>query len=425
MSDTVIKIENLSKIYRLGEVGTGTLSHDLNRWWARMRGKEDPFALVGQTNDRTKQAESDYVYALKDINLEVKQGEILGVIGKNGAGKSTLLKILSRITTPSTGSIKVKGRIASLLEVGTGMNPEMTGRENIYLNGAIMGMSRAEITRKFDEIVDFAGCAMYVDTPVKRYSSGMRVRLGFAVAAFLEPEILVVDEVLAVGDAEFKKKAIGKMQDVSTNEGRTVLFVSHNMASIKSLCTRGIILENGCLTLEDKIESVTKAYIKSNVEVKSPILGSLERKKGYGVSAKFVGAEILSATEEVVKILRFGEPFKIRLKIIADSSIQNLNVGVRFENTSDVFISSCLSGDSGMYFSAEAESENTIEVRFDSLILNPGDYKMALSIRQGNVFVDQLTNVLPFSVDELPYRNSFIPNGAWGLVAFKPIWNNL
>lgn len=262
MSKTVIKIENLSKIYRLGEVGTGTISHDLNRWLAKMRGKEDPFAKIGQVNDRTKKAASDYVYALKDINLEVKQGEILGIIGKNGAGKSTLLKLLSRITKPSTGQIKVKGRIASLLEVGTGMNPEMTGRENVYLNGTIMGMTRAEIKRKFDEIVDFAGCEMYIDTPVKRYSSGMRVRLGFAVAAFLEPEILVVDEVLAVGDAEFQKKAIGKMKDVSKNEGRTVLFVSHNMSAVRSLCNKGIVLKNGNISFVGNAEESVSYYLK-------------------------------------------------------------------------------------------------------------------------------------------------------------------
>lgn len=243
-----IKVENLSKQYRLGEIGTGTLSHDLNRFFAKIRGKEDPYSIIGQTNDRTATAESDYVWALKDINFEVQQGEVLGIIGNNGAGKSTLLKLISQITSPTTGSIKANGRIASLLEVGTGMHPEMTARENIFLNGAILGMTKKEIKAKFDEIIDFAGCQLYVDTPLKRFSSGMRVRLGFAVAAFLEPEILIVDEVLAVGDAEFQKKAIGKMKDISAGGGRTVLFVSHNMASVKSLCTRAILLENGTVT---------------------------------------------------------------------------------------------------------------------------------------------------------------------------------
>ena len=242
---TVLKVENLDKIYRLGEVGTGTLSHDLNRWWHLVRGKEDPYAKIGQINNRESKSKSDYVYALKDINFDVQQGEVLGVIGRNGAGKSTLLKIISQITSPSRGSIKAKGRIASLLEVGTGMNPELTARENIYLNGAILGMTKTEINSKFDEIIDFSGCNLFVDTPIKRFSSGMRVRLGFAVAAFLEPEILIIDEVLAVGDAEFQNKAIGKMKDVSKNGGRTVLFVSHNMGAVKSLCPNSILLKNG------------------------------------------------------------------------------------------------------------------------------------------------------------------------------------
>jgi len=223
MSKTVIKVENLSKQYRLGELGTGTISHDLNRWWHKVRGKEDPYLKIGEVNDRTKKGTSEYTWALKNINFEVKQGEMLGVIGKNGAGKSTLLKLLSRVTSPTTGTIKAKGRIASLLEVGTGFHEELTGRENIFLNGAILGMTKAEIRSKFDEIVAFSGTERYIDTPVKRYSSGMRVRLAFAVAAHLEPEILIVDEVLAVGDAEFQSKAIGKMQDISKGEGRTVM----------------------------------------------------------------------------------------------------------------------------------------------------------------------------------------------------------
>ncbi|MBV6485007.1 MAG: Vitamin B12 import ATP-binding protein BtuD [Flavobacteriales bacterium] len=259
-----IKVENLSKQYRLGEIGTGTLSHDLNRFFAKIRGKEDPYSIVGQTNDRTAVAKSDYVWALKDINFEVEQGEVLGIIGRNGAGKSTLLKLISQITSPTNGTIKAKGRIASLLEVGTGMHPEMTARENIYLNGAILGMTKNEIKAKFDEIIDFAGCQLYVDTPLKRFSSGMRVRLGFAVAAFLEPEILIVDEVLAVGDAEFQKKAIGKMKDISTGGGRTVLFVSHNMASVKSFCKRGILLVNGHIEFMGDIDLTVSKYLIGN-----------------------------------------------------------------------------------------------------------------------------------------------------------------
>jgi lipopolysaccharide transport system ATP-binding protein len=262
MSDIVIKVENLSKQYRLGVVGTGTLTHDLNRWWHTIRGKEDPYLKIGETNDRSTKGNSDYVWALKDINFEVNQGEVLGIIGKNGAGKSTLLKLLSRVTTPTTGAIKTRGRIASLLEVGTGFHPELTGRDNVFLNGAILGMTKAEIKQKFDEIVEFSGTGRYIDTPVKRYSSGMRVRLAFAVAAYLEPEILIVDEVLAVGDAEFQKKAIGKMQDVSRGEGKTVLFVSHNMTAVQSLCTRALWLMNGELKEEGATSRIVSNYLR-------------------------------------------------------------------------------------------------------------------------------------------------------------------
>lgn len=262
MSQTILKVENLSKQYRLGKIGTGTLSHDLNRWWHSVRGKEDPYLKIGEANDRSSKGTSDYVWALRDINFEVEKGDVLGIIGKNGAGKSTLLKILSRVTSPTTGTIKFGGRVASLLEVGTGFHGEMTGRENIYLNGAILGMTKREIASKIDEIIAFSGCERYIDTPVKRYSSGMTVRLAFAVAAHLEPEILVVDEVLAVGDAEFQKKAIGKMQDISKGEGRTVLFVSHNMAAVKSLCKTGIVLENGQLTFKGTSEECVAYYLK-------------------------------------------------------------------------------------------------------------------------------------------------------------------
>lgn len=264
MSNIILKAENISKQYRLGLVGTGTLSHDLNRWWHKVRGKEDPYLKIGAVNDRSAKATDEYVWALQDINFEVQRGEVLGIIGKNGAGKSTLLKILSRVTSPTTGVIKTRGRIASLLEVGTGFHPELTGRENIFLNGAILGMTKSEIRSKIDEIVDFSGCQMYIDTPVKRYSSGMRVRLGFAVAAHLEPDILVVDEVLAVGDAEFQKKAIGKMQDVSRSEGRTILFVSHNMTAVRSLCTTGLVLENGITTFTGTSEDAVSYYLKDS-----------------------------------------------------------------------------------------------------------------------------------------------------------------
>lgn len=262
----VIQAEGLSKAYQIGEFSTGTLSHDVRRWYIRMRGKEDPYLRIGEENDRTVKGESNIVWSLKDINFEIEQGDAVGIIGRNGAGKSTLLKILSRITTPTTGTVKIKGRIASLLEVGTGFHPELTGRENIFLNGAILGMRKQETKQKFDEIVDFSGVERYIDTPVKRYSSGMYVRLAFAVAAHLESEILIIDEVLAVGDAEFQKKCLGKMGDVSKGEGRTVLFVSHNMAAISNLCPKAIYLKNGSLIDYSSTKQIIERYISSGKE---------------------------------------------------------------------------------------------------------------------------------------------------------------
>ncbi|MEO6231963.1 MAG: ABC transporter ATP-binding protein [Ferruginibacter sp.] len=266
MSEHIIEVENLSKLYKLGSLGTGTFSHDLNRWWSKTSKKEDPDMLAAEKNDRSLKSKSGYTWSLKDINFTVNQGEIFGIIGKNGAGKSTLLKILSKITKPTTGCIKIDGRIASLLEVGTGFHPELTGRENVFLNGAILGMKKNEIKTKFDEIVDFSGIGKYIDTPVKKYSSGMYVRLGFAIAANLEPDILIVDEVLAVGDAEFQKKCIGKMQDVSNKQGRTVLFVSHNIAAVKQLCTKGILLEYGETKLIGDIDEIVKTYQEEEPE---------------------------------------------------------------------------------------------------------------------------------------------------------------
>lgn len=304
MSNTVIEFNNVAKQYILGTIGTGTLSQDLNRWWAYIRGKEDPYLKIGETNDRTQKGNSRFVWALRDINFKVEQGDVVGIIGKNGAGKSTLLKILSRVTSPTTGDIKIKGRIASLLEVGTGFHPEMTGRENIFMNGSIMGMTKAEIRRKFDEIVDFAGVAKYVDTPVKRYSSGMMVRLGFAIAAHLEPEILVVDEVLAVGDAEFQKKAIGKMQDVSKGEGRTVLFVSHNMAAVRSLCTRGIMLKNGSIEYIGSIKEALDRYLKNKDNTNNEkIIDNIKWTK----NTLRITSCIINNTEEVFSVIKSNQ----------------------------------------------------------------------------------------------------------------------
>lgn len=341
MSSIAIEFDKVGKQYRLGRVGTGTLSHDLNRWWTmNVLGKEDPYLRIGETNDRSKKGNSEYVWALKDISFKVEQGDVVGVIGKNGAGKSTLLKLLSRITSPSTGSIRYNGRIASLLEVGTGFHPEMTGRENIYMNGSIMGMTKAEITRKLDEIVDFAGVERYLDTPVKRYSSGMTVRLGFAVAAFLEPEILVVDEVLTVGDAEFQKKAIGKMKDVSQGSGRTVLFVSHNMNAVKMLCNSGILLKNGEIDMVGSAAECINKYISnSQSEICSHCVVSNKNRQVNGLYLKEIEimevwldnplpAEI--ATDESLELtiaLRKSESYNGNYQIgVVISNIEGLRV---------------------------------------------------------------------------------------------------
>ncbi|MBR2074863.1 MAG: ABC transporter ATP-binding protein [Fibrobacter sp.] len=334
MSDIAIQFDNVGKLYKLGLVGTGSMMHDLNRWWqTSILRREDPYLKIGETNDRSKKGSSDYVWALKDITFDVKQGDVVGIIGKNGAGKSTLLKLLSRVTSPTTGTIRAKGRIASLLEVGTGFHPELTGRENIYMNGSIMGMTRKEIDRKLDEIVDFAGVERYLDTPVKRYSSGMTVRLGFAVAAFLEPEILVVDEVLAVGDAEFQKKAIGKMQDVSKGEGRTVLFVSHNMAAVQSLCKKGIILENGNIVFNGLVDKAIDYYIHDqSINDKSRIKDYITKKKPciYIEKIEFNGSE------NVNSVIKPGQK-ELAISITGHTTeTLNTDLKVVFKNLNDV-----------------------------------------------------------------------------------------
>lgn len=335
---TAIEFNNISKLYRLGLVSSGTLSNDLKRWWQMsILGKEDPFLKVGSVNDRSKAADSEYVWALKDINFKVEQGDVVGIIGKNGAGKSTLLKLLSRVTGPTTGTIKAKGRIGSLLEVGTGFHPELTGRENIYMNGAILGMTKQEIARKLDEIVDFSGCERYIDTPVKRYSSGMTVRLGFAVAAHLDPEILVVDEVLAVGDAEFQKKAIGKMQDVSRGEGRTVLFVSHNMSSIRKLCKAGVVLKNGSIDHIGTADDCVDYYIGSNL---SDIYGYTEIADKHHMAGviremEYLSVRMLNDCQNVSN----AEPLHFVMRVKRnDPKIRKCQFGVVIRDNSDVVV---------------------------------------------------------------------------------------
>ncbi|MFV0419946.1 MAG: ABC transporter ATP-binding protein [Dysgonomonas sp.] len=366
MSDIVIKFENISKQYRLGTVGTGTLSHDLNRWWYKVRGKEDPYLKVGEVNDRSTKANSEYVWALRDITFDVKQGEVVGIIGKNGAGKSTLLKILSRVTSPTTGYIKAKGRIASLLEVGTGFHPELTGRENIYMNGAIMGMTRAEITRKLDEIISFAGIEKYIDTPTKRYSSGMTVRLGFAIAAHLEPEILVVDEVLAVGDAEFQKKAIGKMQDVSRGEGRTVLFVSHNMGAVKSLCNRGVILANGQLEyISSNIDDALSKYLAIQTKSESNIEESTNR---VGIQdVLFADFYVENGSGNRLETVITGEDIFLVFVLKVNKSINNVDLGFSFHDQYGDNITNLYSSYQNVTFDLNAENQYyTLKCRLDN-----------------------------------------------------------
>lgn len=371
MSDTVIKVENLSKLYRLGEISTGTLRSDFQRWWAQVRGKEDPLTKVGHENDRSTKAEKgETVWALKDIHFEVKQGEVLGIIGKNGAGKSTLLKILSQVTTPTTGHVKVKGRIASLLEVGTGFHPELTGRENIFLNGAILGMTKNEIRSKFDEIVDFAGVAKYIDTPVKRYSSGMYVRLAFAVAAHLEPEILIVDEVLAVGDSEFQSKALGKMKDVSEKEGRTVLFVSHNMPAIQKLCSQGLILQNGLFYATGLPDAMVGLYLKNSTSAKTMF--------GNNQECYIEKCTIENSLSESNPVIKSGEKVELALQISSKYDLE-LNIGIAIYDENSFLVLASNSIDNNEKPLKIYPGKNTVNIEF-KLPVKAGNYNFEFSL---------------------------------------------
>jgi lipopolysaccharide transport system ATP-binding protein len=392
MSDTVIKVENLFKQYRLGQVSTGTIAHDLNRWFHKVRGKEDPYEMVTGLNTRATKDSSEYVWALQNINFEVKQGEVLGIIGKNGAGKSTLLKILSKVTAPTKGEIKVKGRIASLLEVGTGFHPELTGRENIFLNGAILGMSKSEIRSKFDEIVAFSGVEKYIDTPVKRYSSGMYVRLAFAVAAHLEPEILIVDEVLAVGDAEFQKKCLGKMKDVS-NQGRTVLFVSHNIQAIESLCDRVILMENGTKKTELPKHETIKNYLgNSLMQTRSKSLNGVRENSIYGQRLKII--KIDCANE-----FFWTEKLKIEFELEKiDQLLNEIEFGIGINSMSGNRIFTFESKES---YSIMDTKNTTFEVTFDQPTLVPGNYLVSIGVRSLTQTLDFLEFVHEFTVKEI------------------------
>ncbi len=371
---TAIEFSHVGKQYRLGLVSTKTLSHDLNRWWqTAILKKEDPYLKIGETNDRAIKGDSEYVWALRDIDFKVEQGDVVGIIGKNGAGKSTLLKLLSKVTGPTVGTIRARGRIGALLEVGTGFHPEMTGRENIYMNGAIMGMSKAEVSRKLDEIIDFSGCERYIDTPVKRYSSGMTVRLGFAVAAHLDPEILVVDEVLAVGDAEFQKKAIGKMQDVSRGEGRTVLFVSHNMASIKSLCKNGILLDNGCIKHVGPINDVVGYYIGGDIKQEDHVYNDLNSAPGND-TIRIQSITVAANNGSTYIDIESGIIFHIRFMCYKSDKMLDVNLEVKNMEDTTIFQVGRVLGEIG-----EKDSKIGIyDVRFivPPYTMNAGKYKV-------------------------------------------------
>ena len=503
MSDTVIRVENISKLYRLGEVGTGSLAHDVNRWWHKVRGKEDPYLKIGEVNDRTKPTKqavansgsrvtseeesgavassgsrvtsenqpaeggtgaqglrggrvsqavpqgfagrensepnraagasgpatsysppvtpkappSDWVYALKDVSFQVKRGEVLGIIGRNGAGKSTLLKILSRVTAQSSGQIKVNGRIASLLEVGTGFHPELTGRENIFLNGAILGMRKAEITRKFDEIVEFSGCARYIDTPVKRYSSGMYVRLAFAVAAHLEPEILIVDEVLAVGDSEFQKKCLGKMKDVA-GHGRTILFVSHNMAAMRNLCDRVIYMHNGAIVADGKTDPVVEKYLESTLvtEVKSSSLTYKIKDQDF----QLLAARLMNKNGEEKDVFECDEAIGLEMRVLVRKPVPALYGYLAIMNNEGIIVLEGDSLDAGHnILDGLREGEHTIRLTIPRRSLGPGGYYVDLGFASSQAdrhTVDDPDRHLFFTLNDHGTRRGNTRNGFFSML---------
>ena len=373
----IIHVENLSKAYQIGQIGTGTISRDIERFWmTKILGKDDPFLKIGETNDRSIKGDSDIVWSLKDINFEINQGDAVGIIGKNGAGKSTLLKLLSRVTSPTTGEIKVKGRIASLLEVGTGFHPELSGRENIYLNGAILGMRKKEITRKLDEIIEFSGVERYIDTPVKRYSSGMYVRLAFAVAAHLESEILIVDEVLAVGDAEFQKKCLGKMGDISKGEGRTVLFVSHNMAAVQSLCSHGLVIDKGNIVFDGNVTDSINKYLDLGNKVESSDANISFESDEFSIVAALYDKNL-----DLKNSFRSGEAVIVDLSVSAQKEIDfknyvfELKIMDNFGNIISV-VSTYLSG----FVIDRKDKRITLRVDIAALNLMKGMYSINLVV---------------------------------------------
>lgn len=415
---SVIRVENLSKQYRLGQVSTGTIGHDVNRWWHRIRGKEDPYLTVGEANDRTKSGSSEYVWALRDINFDVQQGEILGIIGRNGAGKSTLLKLLSRTTAPTTGQIKIKGRVASLLEVGTGFHPELSGRDNVFLNGAILGMTKNEIKRKFDEIVDFAGVERYIDTPVKRYSSGMYVRLAFAVAAHLESEILIVDEVLAVGDAEFQKKCLGKMGDISKGEGRTILFVSHNMAAVSTLCSAGIVMEQGTIIFDGKIKNAMDTYIASGTTSSSHYISEEE------TDTDICEIKVLNNQQELANSFYFNEPIQVRMLLkVKEADREDAEIALRVTDQRERIVFSTVKQVS--FFQKRSNGYYEVNCTIPSNLLVPNSYKIHLALHVPNKRILSLKdNLVDFTIEETGTDFHIYQGVDYGCVFVDCTWEN-
>lgn len=403
---TAIEFNNISKQYRLGLVSTKTLSNDLNRWFQmNVKGKEDPYLKIGSVNDRSTTADSDYVWALRNVDFKVEQGDVVGIIGKNGAGKSTLLKILSKVTAPTTGTIRAKGRIASLLEVGTGFHPEMTGRENIYMNGAIMGMTKAEIARKIDEIIDFSGCERYIDTPVKRYSSGMTVRLGFAIAAHLDPEILVVDEVLAVGDAEFQKKAIGKMQEVSKGDGRTVLFVSHNMGSMLQLCKNGILLSNGTVEYIGSISDTVNRYLESNNTGASKTYFSVEKNSSL---VYLHSMHMKNEQGELAGSFYTKDKIRMELQLKYNSPLPNAEILITIVSSNSVRIAS---------LNEKLKGRDSINLEISAFFLVRGNYSITVHLYQpGSAPYEVVDSICHFEVIDSGTSLSHLETFDYGLV---------
>lgn len=393
MSNIAIKAENLGKAYQLGQIGTGTISRDLERWYARIRGKEDPFLRIGEGNNQNTKSQSDVVWSLKDINFEIEQGDAVGIIGRNGAGKSTLLKILSKVTAPTTGKITGKGRIASLLEVGTGFHPELSGRENIFLNGAILGMRRKEIQRKLDEIVDFAGIERYLDTPVKRYSSGMYVRLAFAVAAHLESEILIVDEVLAVGDAEFQKKCLGKMSEVSKGEGRTVLFVSHNMASIQKLCKKSLLLENGQTSFMGLTNKAIEKHIQNNKASES--IYDIQTENAHELRAYAQQLRVEDKFGNLINEILIGDLWQVRVKFRITKKTNHFIIALGVSNSLGVDLRTSWSSPSNL-----DEGEYEALFKENILLFTTGTYKLTLGLSTFENVIQYLEDVANISISE-------------------------